>query len=93
LGLRPEDPQANLEKKLDLIADAEELARNPGPQSARRADQLLREWKRIGAVPRAQSDYVWRRFQDALQAAAGGGGSAPEGGNEPEPEAEAAANP
>jgi hypothetical protein len=95
LGLRPEDPQANLELKLDLIAEAEDLARNPGPGTARRSEQLQREWKRIGAVPRAQSDYVWRRFQDAMRAAGGEGGT-PEGASEgdgAESEAEAAANP
>ncbi|HKP94710.1 MAG TPA: DUF349 domain-containing protein [Fibrobacteria bacterium] len=97
LGLRPEDPQANLEKKLDLIADAESLARNPGPESARHAAALQREWRRIGAVPRAQSDYVWRRFMDAcnqaMGLASGEGGHGGEDRTEPEPEAEAAANP
>ncbi len=97
LGLRPEDPQANLEKKLELIADAESLARNPGPESARHAANLQREWRRIGAVPRAQSDYVWRRFVDACDAAMGRapGGPRQEGDDhsESESEAEAAANP
>ncbi|MDB5051407.1 MAG: hypothetical protein JWO30_4478 [Fibrobacteres bacterium] len=97
LGLRPEDPQANLEKKLDLIADAESLAQNPGPESARHAANLQREWRRIGAVPRAQSDYVWRRFTDACNQAmgrpAGEGGNEREDRAESEPEAEAAANP
>ena len=96
LGLKPEDSQANLERKLELIAEAEELARNPGPASERRAEQLQRDWKRIGAVPRAQSDYVWSRFQEALRAATGGAASASEGegdGAESESEAEAAANP
>jgi hypothetical protein len=96
LGIRPEDPQVNLEKKLELIADAESLARNPGPDSARHAANLQREWRRIGAVPRAQSDYVWRRFTDACNAALGrmadeGGQGGEERGdredrNEPEPE-------
>jgi hypothetical protein len=96
LGLRPEDPQANLEKKLDLIADAESLAQHPGPESARHAANLQREWRRIGAVPRAQSDYVWRRFVDACDAAMGrapGGRHEGDGRSESESEAEAAANP
>ncbi|MDB5104967.1 MAG: hypothetical protein JWP91_2656 [Fibrobacteres bacterium] len=108
LGLRPEDPQANLDKKLDLIADAESLAQNPGPESARHAVTLQREWRRIGAVPRAQSDYVWRRFVDACDTAMGraprshdeAGGRDEESGPEArenaghsESEAEAAANP
>ena len=89
LGLSPEDPQVNLEKKLELIADAESLARNPGAGSARHAANLQREWRRIGAVPRAQSDYVWRRFTDACNQAkglaAGEGGHEGEG-REPEPD-------
>jgi hypothetical protein len=92
LGQRPEDPQANLERKLELIAEAEELARNPGPASARRGEHLEREWKRIGAVPRAQSDYVWNRFQEAMRAAAGGSDIGPETDGT-ESEEEAAANP
>ncbi len=71
LGLSPADPQVNLEKKLELIADAESLARNPGPEAARHATNLQREWRRVGAVPRAQSDYVWRRFMDACNQAKG----------------------
>ncbi len=97
LGLRPEDPQANLEKKLDLIADAESLARNPGPESSRHTANLQREWRRIGAVPRAQSDYVWRRFTDACNAAmgrsAGEGGPEGEDTTEPEQAPETAVNP
>ena len=99
LGLRPEDPQANLEKKLDLIAEAESLAQNPGPESARHAATLQREWRRIGAVPRAQSDYVWRRFMDACDTAMGRspGATRREGDDrsdsQSESEAEAAANP
>ena len=96
LGLRPEDPQANLEKKLDLIAEAESLAQNPGPESARHAATLQREWRRIGAVPRAQSDYVWRRFMDACDTAMGRApGAARQDGDyrsDSESEAEAAAN-
>ena len=65
LGLPPEDPQINLDKKLEVIAEAESLAHNPGPESVKRLQSLQREWKRIGAVPKAQSEYVWKRFNDA----------------------------
>ncbi len=95
LGIPAEDPQVSLEKKLDLISEAEALAQNPGPAAARHAEQLQREWRRIGAVPRAQSDYVWRRFQDAINICLGRpGDSGPENeSNGAESEAEATANP
>ncbi len=86
LGLPAEDPQANLERKLDLIAEAESLAQNPGGDAANRARALQRDWRRIGPVPRAQSDYIWRRFTAALETVLGEGGAA--GGNESEAEAE-----
>jgi hypothetical protein len=94
LGLRPEDPQANLERKLELIEEAEALARNPGQDSSRRAAGLQNEWRRVGAVPRAQSDYVWRRFMDACNQAMGRAPREPgHEDREAEPEAETAANP
>lgn len=91
LGLRPEDPQANLDKKLELIADADALAQNPGEDVARRVQALQREWKRIGAVPPAQSDYVWKRFTEACEQALAGTGrrSDDQGDNGAESESEA----
>lgn len=83
LGLPPEDPQVNLERKLDLIAEAENLAQNPGEGAARHVQALQRDWRRIGPVPRAQSDYIWKRFTDACDAALG---TSPEGAAEPEAE-------
>jgi hypothetical protein len=73
LGLPPEDPQVNLEKKLELIEEAESLASGDSDAAGRaeRARALQREWRRIGQVPRAQSDYVWRRFTTALSAITG----------------------
>jgi hypothetical protein len=69
LGLPEEDPQANLEAKLALIADAEELAQSPGAQHADSISRLRGQWKRIGPVPRAQSEYVWDRFNEACDTA------------------------
>ncbi|HLP31247.1 MAG TPA: DUF349 domain-containing protein, partial [Geothrix sp.] len=72
LGLPPEDPQVNLDKKLELIEEAEALAQaGPNEGAAERARALGREWRRIGSVPRAQSDYVWRRFTAAIDAVLG----------------------
>jgi len=70
LGLPDEDPQVNLESKLALIADAEELAKDPGGHQQGAVSALRGQWKRIGPVPRAQSDYVWERFNAACDAAA-----------------------
>ncbi|MCD6024245.1 MAG: hypothetical protein K0Q91_1161 [Fibrobacteria bacterium] len=69
LGLPEEDPQANLESKLALVADAEELAQSPGAHHEDSIARLRGQWKRIGPVPRAQSDYVWDRFNDACNTA------------------------
>jgi hypothetical protein len=64
-----EDPQHNLEEKLALIADAEELAHTPGIRNLPIAQDLQRKWKRIGPVPRAQTEYVNERFAAACTAA------------------------
>ena len=71
LGLRPEDPQANLEHKLALIEEAEALASASPEAAAQKVRVLQRDWRRIGPVPRAQSDYVWRRFNAACDAVGG----------------------
>jgi hypothetical protein len=75
LGLPAEDPQISLEKKLDLISEVESLAQNPGDDAISRVRNLQREWRRIGAVPKAQSDYVWKRFTDACDLVLGGQGN------------------
>ncbi|HAO99939.1 MAG TPA: hypothetical protein DCQ83_07855 [Fibrobacteres bacterium] len=71
MGLPADDPQANLEGKLALIADAEELAHDPGSHNTDTVRKLFQQWKRIGPVPRAQSDYVWERFSTACDTAVG----------------------
>jgi Domain of Unknown Function (DUF349) len=72
LGLPEEDPQVNLDQKLALIEEADKLAADPGEHQVQVVIQLRRQWKRIGPVPRAQSDYVWKRFNTACETAAGG---------------------
>jgi hypothetical protein len=71
MGLPADDPQANLESKLALIAESEDLAHRPGAQNEERINQIFLQWKRIGPVPRAQSDYVWERFSTACDTAIG----------------------
>lgn len=60
---RREELQVNLQKKLDLIAKAEEIAANPEMRHS--IDAVLKlqaEWKSIGAVPRKQRDSIWKKF-------------------------------
>jgi hypothetical protein len=73
LGLPQEDPQANLDRKLALIEEAEELLRSEAGSHEREdfVGGARRDWKRIGPVPRAQSQYVWDRFNDACDALLG----------------------
>ena len=94
LGMPAEDPQVNLEKKLEIIAEAESLSGRSGEAVLQKVRVLQRDWRRIGPVPRAQSDYVWQRFNDAcnhaLEDAAGpearGSGEGAGGRAEAEPE-------
>ncbi len=69
LGLPQEDPQANLERKLALIEEAEELLRSDAGRDEKESfvESARRDWKRIGPVPRAQSQYVWDRFNEACE--------------------------
>ncbi len=67
LGLEEENPTENLERKLELIGEAESLAgKSLSPEHLQEAVRdLHRKWRRIGPVPRAQADYVWERFNQA----------------------------
>ena len=54
----------NLAKKIALCEKAEKLKENPDVKNP--TDEIVRlqaEWKTIGAVPRKQSDEVWKRFR------------------------------
>ncbi|MCF8379986.1 MAG: DUF349 domain-containing protein [Bacteroidales bacterium] len=56
----------NLNKKLKLCESAEKLKDSEDWKAT--ADQLIeiqKEWKKIGPVPRKQSDEVWKRFRAA----------------------------
>ncbi len=56
----------NLEKKIALCERAEALKNNPDVKNP--TDEIVKlqaEWKKIGSVPRKQSDEVWARFQEA----------------------------
>ena len=56
----------NLEKKLDLIKQAEELKLSTDWKKA--TDQFIalqKQWKEIGAVPRKKSEQLWKKFRGA----------------------------
>lgn len=56
----------NLEKKIALCEKAESLKElNDIKKAADEVVKLQAEWKKIGSVPRKQSDAVWERFQTA----------------------------
>lgn len=56
----------NLEKKLDIIKQAEELKNSTEWKKA--TDQFIalqKQWKEIGAVPRKKSEQLWKKFRGA----------------------------
>jgi hypothetical protein len=56
----------NLEGKVTLCEQAERLAEREYDEEIVREAKLLRDrWKEIGAVPRKDSDKIWKRFNSA----------------------------
>ena len=61
-----DDMNENLQKKLDIIKQAEELKTSTDWKKT--SDQLIalqKQWKEIGAVPRKKSEQLWKRFRAA----------------------------
>ncbi|MDE6340441.1 MAG: DUF349 domain-containing protein, partial [Muribaculaceae bacterium] len=57
---------ANLEKKTRLCECAEALKEQTDiNKAANEVVKLQAEWKKVGSVPRKQSDAIWERFQTA----------------------------
>ncbi|MBR4735537.1 MAG: DUF349 domain-containing protein [Bacteroidales bacterium] len=57
---------ANLEKKMAIIEEAEALAASTDwKATADRLVELQKQWKEIGAVPRKKSEQLWKRFRTA----------------------------
>ncbi|MCC6749915.1 MAG: DUF349 domain-containing protein [Deltaproteobacteria bacterium] len=64
-----EQRAGNVQKKEELCAKAEELAKSEDWNATAEAlKQLQAEWKAVGPVPRAQSDALWTRFRAACDA-------------------------
>jgi hypothetical protein len=63
---RNEERKGNLEKKLVLIARAEELADSTDwIKTADELKKLQAEWQQIGPAPRQETRATWKRFRDA----------------------------
>lgn len=64
-----ENLAANLAKKTALCEQAEALKDSTDwRKTTDKLVELQKEWKTIGAVPKKQSDSIWRRFMDACDA-------------------------
>ena len=64
--LRALDQKRNLELKMQLCEQAEELIVEPNIQRAAKVLQDLRaRWKEIGPVPSEQNEEIWQRFTSA----------------------------
>ncbi len=58
----------NLEKKIALCEQAEELLLEKSPQKAfKKLQELHNKWKEIGAVPSAKREELWERFKTATE--------------------------
>ena len=61
-----EQQMHNYNLKIDLCVQAEALRSNPDwRNTTRELINLQNEWKKIGPVPRKQSDRIWKRFRAA----------------------------
>ncbi len=57
---------ANMEKKLAIIEEAEKLSTSTEWKvTAERLVELQKQWKEIGSVPRKKSEQLWKRFRAA----------------------------
>jgi hypothetical protein len=65
-AVRSEERKANLERKLALIARAEELADSTDwIKTADELKKLQQEWQQAGPVPRNDTRATWKRFREA----------------------------
>lgn len=63
---RNEERKGNLEKKLALIARAEELADSTDwIKTAEELKKLQAEWQQVGPTPRQDTRATWKRFREA----------------------------
>ena len=60
-----EQEQQNKDRKAALIAEAERMAAEGVEDAESAADELHRQWKRVGRVPREDAEAMWARFKAA----------------------------
>jgi hypothetical protein len=69
LDIQEQARQNNLQKKILLCEQAEDLLTDLNEQTVggamNKVKHLRRLWKEVGAVPRNESDKVWKRFNSA----------------------------
>ena len=69
LDIQEQARQNNLQKKILLCEQAEDLLTDLNEQTVggamNKVKHLRRLWKEVGAVPRSESDKVWKRFNSA----------------------------
>jgi hypothetical protein len=64
-GIKKEQSE-NMKKKMVLVEQAEELKDSDNWEEATEIFKNIQsEWKKIGHVPRRDSDRIWKRFKDA----------------------------
>ncbi len=72
LDIQEQARENNLQNKLRLCEEAERLLENLTEENRREAmnevKQLRRHWRDIGAVPRRDSEKIWKRFNAACDA-------------------------
>ena len=75
LDIQEQARENNLQNKLRLCEEAERLVENLSDENRRESQnvvkQLRRHWREIGAVPRKDSDKIWKRFNTACDAVFG----------------------
>ena len=69
LDIQEQARENNLQNKIRLCEEAERLVENLNDENRRDAQnevkQLRKHWREIGAVPRKDSDKIWKRFNSA----------------------------
>ena len=70
LEIQEQARKNNLQRKILLIEQAERLLESGelNEESLEEVKHLRRLWKEVGAVPREQSDRIWKRFNTACDA-------------------------
>jgi len=62
-----EQENENLEKKYELIKEAEELKESDDFEGThQKLQNLMKQWKEVGPVPKRKSGKIWKKFKGAM---------------------------